>query len=78
MKKTYSKPQIVYECFEMSQSIATGCEFKSNFGKVGCAIDIGMEKTIYMDTTICGETPTKDDNSICYDVPNDFTRVFSS
>ena len=78
MKKTYSKPQIVYECFEMSQSIATGCEFKSHFGKAACSVDTKMGFTIYMTIGVCDETNPKDDNKPCYDVPGDYTRVFSS
>ena len=37
MKKTYCKPQIAFEDFELCANIAAGCEFKTNHAKDACA-----------------------------------------
>ena len=79
MKKVYSKPQIAYESFQMSQSIAAQCDFVSNLGKFQCSIEIYDGFTIFMDEANgCDNTPPKNDNKICYDVPSDYVGVFSS
>lgn len=37
MKKKYIKPQIIFESFELSQSISTGCDvIANNFNKGQC------------------------------------------
>lgn len=42
MKKTYSKPEIVFESFSLSQNIAAGCEVKTNTpSQSECGIDFG-------------------------------------
>lgn len=79
MKKTYSKPQIAYESFEMSQSIAANCEYISNLGKFICSIEIFDGFTIFTDgSNGCDSKPPEGDNKICYDVPSDYVGVFSS
>lgn len=80
MKKTYSKPQIVFDSFELSQSIAAGCEYKSNHAYGTCALDIGGRfGKIFLDGPVCvTTTPDGEYDGICYHVPTDNMNVFSS
>ena len=42
MKKTYCKPQIAFESFELTSSIAAGCAIPANQNLDGqCSITIG-------------------------------------
>lgn len=80
MKRMYDKPQIVFDSFELSQSIAAGCELFSNIAWQQCPVDVGGSfGTIFTLEEICNRTP--DDNEykeICYDVPFEENMVFSS
>lgn len=82
MKKAYEKPQIVFDSFELSQSIAAGCEFKSNYAHGECAVDIhlGGDMFLFLEAMeTCGTNPGPgfyDD--VCYDVPHEDNNVFSS
>ena len=87
MKKNYNKPQLIYESFELSQSIASDCTYISNASKGVCGIVIddgsffGREITIYTKgvITTCTTTPTPGKyDDLCYDVPEDNKNVFSS
>lgn len=42
MKRVYSKPQIYFESFSLSQNIAAGCEVKTNTPAQGqCGVNYG-------------------------------------
>lgn len=84
MKKKYEKPAIVFDSFELSQSIAGGCMgIMQNFSQeTQCPVLIDYpgwgQMTIFARETGCSLTSDRDRNSICYDVPMDNTRVFTS
>lgn len=82
MKKTYCKPELTFESFELSQSVAAGCEFISNHVKGSCALDLGIVTLFTQELFkqhVCGTTPAPgQDDSFCYDVPSDDKNVFSS
>ena len=75
MKKEYKKPELLFDSFELSTSIATGCADKirepiNKFGKV-----------IFTSSLNCTDVPTADDEAmydICYHNPTDLTRMFTS
>ena len=81
MKKIYSKPQIVFDSFELSQSIAAGCVYISNHAQNVCKVTINepgwADIAVFADSS-CTTTPPSGNDRICYDVPTDDTRVFSS
>ena len=78
MKKTYSKPQIVFDSFELSQSIAAGCEVITNQAQGVCPlIDDESGWTLLADTS-CKKTPPTGTDEICYDVPAESYNVYSS
>ena len=81
MKKTYERPQIVFESFELSQSIAAECLYITNAARGTCAIDtgdgIGMLFTSSVDACEYEPGPGMHDD-ICYDNPGENPNVFSS
>lgn len=81
-KKTYSKPQLVYESFALSQSIASGCEGIANFGEGACSVTITGSfdsVSIFQDAAYgCQFVPPNPDDYICYHAPSEMNNVFSS
>lgn len=54
MKKTYCKPQIAFEDFELCANIAAGCEFKTDHAMDVCAYKLlGGYKVFVAETTAC-------------------------
>lgn len=79
MKKAYSKPQIFFDSFELSQSIAAGCEYISNQGWNECSIFINqIVGTIFQVKGVCETTPPNPDDYVCYHNPDDSRSVFTS
>lgn len=79
MKKPYVKPQVYFENFQLSASIALGCKLLSHAAENVCPVDdpdLGVK--IFMETIGCSYTPGPGDEKPCYDPPADSTRVFSS
>ncbi len=89
MKKVYEKPQIVFESFEMSSSIAAGCEFTDVNATQGVCAYLTRYGNRYVtiftsDVGACHTTEqgggVQEDgyNRICYHVPNDNNDLFNS
>ncbi len=81
MKKTYIKPQIAYESFQLSTSIASGCDlFASNMAQYVCPVtDPDSGFTIFSEANAqCDTVPVGGNDSVCYDVPMANWMVFSS
>lgn len=84
MKKTYTKPEISFESFLMSTSIAGDCEqpFVVNMPTEGsCAIEGtgGMNLFNADMVNICNTTPPGGlYNGLCYHNPTDANNLFNS
>lgn len=87
MKKVYEKPQFMFESFEMSTNIASGCQHTNvtySSGQTGCGYQVGgdrfnNETTIFTSEVSC--EATQDDgvyNGICYHVPTAGNNIFNS
>lgn len=76
MKKTYSKPQIAFDSFELSQNIAADCAYISHMAWQVCVIEAMGEK-LFLEAP-CIATPDEISISVCYDVPTNNDKVFSS
>ena len=79
-KKIYVKPQILITSFELSESIASGCEQISNSAAYTCAVEDKEAEMTYIMGEISGcvfTTPNPDDY-VCYHAPSDSSNVFSS
>lgn len=77
MRKAYEKPQIIFDSFELSQSIAAGCEYFSKHEWTKCAVDTGDGDIIFSNGD-CKFTPPNPDDYVCYHAPDDSRNVFSS
>ena len=83
MKKPYSKPDILFESFALSTSIAAGCEEPPNTQNEGCGVRFGSY-TIFTSTMIdvCNRTPEDKIGSpydqYCYHVPQSDLNIFFS
>lgn len=92
MKKTYSKPEIMFEDFTMSESIALGCEKIANQTLYACQYEYGRgssKKNIFADVYGCTYTQTvkwdgelqdfiEANDSLCYHVPFESNNLFTS
>lgn len=83
MKKTYSKPEILFESFAMSTSIAVGCEcdtpLPSYEENCGYPIRGGV---VFVEGTSCTTSPQGADkdqyNGFCYHVFDSEHNFFNS
>ena len=85
MKKAYSKPQILFDSFELAQDIAAGCEEIANHALYQCAwYDEESDITVFVESiSACTYKPQKNEqpdmyNGLCYHVPTDSYNVFTS
>ena len=84
MKKTYSKPDIAFESFSLSTSIAGNCEVKTDTkggGECGYPMD-GLGMLFIVGMGAC-TTPITDEmslnfNGFCYHVPMENSNLFNS
>lgn len=77
-KKPYTKPTIVIEHFEMTQSISN-CEVRANFNKGDCGADYYRPNAFNYSTYAC-EYKTSDGflDGLCYSTWSDTFNVFNS
>lgn len=84
MKKTYVKPQVVFESFILSTNIAGNCGNPTHTPAYGtCAYEweeefVGTVKVFLDSMSACETTKEDGSNGICYHVPTDTTRLFNS
>lgn len=80
MKKTYSKPEIVFESFTLSTNIAGDCESKIDTFKAGdCGIQFGNEVLFLTGVAGCKDPVTTDgEYGLCYDIPTPTSALFNS
>lgn len=82
MKKTYQKPDIHFDSFSLSNSIAGSCEFDTDTKSQGlCSIQFGDYKVFTSKVAGCKGGIIVDSgqfNGICYHVPTNDKNVFNS
>ena len=77
MKKTYTKPEIMFEDFTLTTSIASNCEIKTHTPSVNtCGVNASGINVFITNMTGCGDFPVPDNGggdgeygNICYHVP---------
>ena len=84
MKKTYTKPELLCEEYELSVPIAGNCTIELRSSTVNtsdyknCSFKMGFDK-LFIENNICETIPEGDgDNGICYQQPFANSLVFSS
>lgn len=85
MKKTYSQPDIMFECFSLSTSIAGDCEVRTKSpSKEQCSLLMdGLGNVFLLGMINCNGTQITDDmseamNGFCYHVPSENHTLFNS
>ncbi len=88
MKKKYSRPDIAFESFSLSTSIAGNCELKTDTKGGGeCSYPMDGLGNLFLTTMeACngaGNTPITDEQSLtfngfCYHVPVENSNLFNS
>ncbi len=80
MKKTYSKPEILFEDFSLSTNIAAGCEFDVTHDQGSCGIKFGLDVLFNRDMSgVCNEYPENGmHDGYCYHNPTETNNMFSS
>lgn len=83
MKKEYSKPDILFDSFSLSNSIAGNCEVKTNLpSNDTCGVNLPGVGPVF--TTQMGGCGIKvidgrnNYNNLCYYVPHESNNVFNS
>ena len=78
MKKTYVKPEVYFENFELSANIATGCErsIGPTVGTCWKGVEGFKSFGIFTETHSCKTTP--DEYGLCYHTPTDADNIFTS
>ena len=82
MKKKYSAPDIAFESFALSASIAS-CDVPAVYGEGQCGYKFAPGVIIFVEQEHGCGTPTEDGskeyNGICYDVPSEnLDQLFTS
>lgn len=81
MKKVYSKPQIIFESFELSKSIAAGCEYFSKTLSDASFCTFEDPETgwnIFINDNCEVGSDLLTDGDICYHVSTDDKTIFNS
>lgn len=87
MKKVYTKPEIMFESFTLSQAIAGDCDNKYALQAQGdCGLDYGGDIIFLLGITGCGDNGTGENafetddgtSGVCYYNPTDTNRLFNS
>ena len=80
MKKTYTKPEIFFEDFSLSSSIAAGCELDTPLPSYeqNCGYPI-KGGVVFLQGTQCTTYPQDGTyNGFCYHVSADDSNIFNS
>lgn len=78
MKKTYVKPEVYFESFQLSANIAANCTLISHHSDSSCPIlDPDLGKTTYTDM-LCDYSPPDENDGVCYHPPAPTMGVFTS
>lgn len=79
MKKSYSKPEIVFESFSPSVNIAANCDVKiTNSTREVCGIEFDGEMIFVEGVTLCEDVVVDGTGGLCYHNPTETTDLFAS
>ena len=82
MRKAYSKPDIGFESFALSESIAAGCEERPHNFITGCGVKFGKQIVFTVEMTNCArkivDGQQGEFNGLCYHNPSAGYNVFMS
>ena len=79
--KSYVTPMLSFESFELSSNVGSSCEYKTNHALNSCTYSLVGGRNVFVSaatschdiTALGGEYGT-----VCYQVPNDQSNLFTS
>ena len=80
MKKTYAKPQIVFESFQLTANIAGDCNTRPNSANEATCGYYDNDWIVFQNSAVCNfpAGPDGKHNGLCYHVPTGDISVFTS
>ena len=82
MKKTYEKPHIFFDSFELTTNISAGCEVPTNLPSMDwCGLDFSGLMVFMSGMSGCSDIQIGkggDFDGICYHTPTETNNVFAS
>ena len=80
MKKTYAKPQIVFESFQLTANIAGDCNTRPNSANEATCGYNDNGWIVFQNDAVCNfpAVPDGKHNGLCYHVPTGDISVFTS
>lgn len=80
MKKTYAKPQIVFESFQLTANIAGDCNTRPNSADEATCGYYDNGWIVFQNSAVCNfpAGPDGKHNGLCYHVPTGDISVFTS
>ena len=80
MKKTYAKPQIVFESFQLTANIAGDCNTRPNSADAATCGYNDNGWIVFQNSAVCNfpAGPDGKHNGLCYHVPTGDISVFTS
>lgn len=80
MKKEYKKPELLFDSFELSVSIAGGCGNPTQTPSQNqCGIDYGGAGVLFLNgMTVCTTKIEDGDEGYCYHAPSPGNNLFNS
>ena len=80
MKKTYAKPQIVFESFQLTANIAGDCNTRPNSADEATCGYYDNGWIVFQNSAVCNfpAGPDGKHNGLCYHVPTGDMSVFTS
>jgi hypothetical protein len=77
MKKTYSKPQVAFDSFEVATNIAA-CAQRANLNIGDCSYTVAGLPVFVSGANGCRFIATDGSYGVCYYVPTEDTNLFTS
>lgn len=82
MRKAYSKPEIFFEDFSLTSSIAAGCGITTDLQNAGtCGVSVSGYNVFFTGMQGCNDIPVSIDgefNGLCYHTPVEANLLFNS
>jgi len=79
MKKIYSKPEIMFDSFTLTTSIAAGCGKPAALPtKDVCALHMGPKILFSNSMSVCTDKVDPNDDIYCYHAPTEDQALFNS
>lgn len=77
--KEYTKPDIIFDSFSLSTSIAAGCEVKTQTpSDMKCGVEFGPDVMFLEGIDACTDKVVDGTDKYCYHNPTDTSNMFNS